>query len=129
MKIVIVEDCQIMLLSLKLRLETLGYDIVGTAPNKDLAIPLIIGAEPDVVLMDVELENSNGLDIIKTLKGKTDAKFIVLTMHKDESEFFSVVDSNTYAYCNKSIDIKQLDSVIKKVYDGSYWIDPVIEES
>ena len=128
MKIVIVEDCQIMHLSLKLRLDEIGYDIVGTATSKETAIPLIIEAEPDIVLMDVELENSNGLDIINSLKGKTDAKFIVLTMHKDESEFFSVIDANAYAYCNKAVDIEQLDDIIQKVYRGEYWLDPIIGE-
>jgi DNA-binding NarL/FixJ family response regulator len=128
MKIVIVEDCQIMLLSLKLRLESLGHEIIGTAHNKETAIETILRTEPEIVLMDVELEESNGLDTIKSLEGKTNTKFIVLTMHKDEKEFFSVVGNNTYAYCNKAIDTKQLNIVINHVAKGEFWLDPIVDE-
>ena len=62
-KILIVEDELIVARDITMRLENMGYDIVGVVDNGNDAIKKTGETQPDIVLMDIELKgNMDGID-------------------------------------------------------------------
>lgn len=53
--------------------------VVGTAVSADEALALAVAERPDVVLLDLDLGGSSGLEILSDLLGRCDAKVLILT--------------------------------------------------
>lgn len=67
-KVMIVEDDILLLLVEERLVRRLGYEIVGTASEGDLAISKIKKLNPDILLVDIHIRGSmNGLQIVETL--------------------------------------------------------------
>src|SRR5438552_17034596 len=54
-QIVIAEDDALIVCDMKDRLESLGYEVLGTAPRAREALVLVDNLKPDMVLMDIQL--------------------------------------------------------------------------
>jgi DNA-binding response OmpR family regulator len=79
-RIVVVEDEPIVALDLEDRLRQLGYEVCGVATRADDAVEAIAGADPDVVLLDVNLgPGASGLVVAEQIRACSDAAFIFLT--------------------------------------------------
>ncbi|MDP5060930.1 MAG: response regulator, partial [Maribacter sp.] len=68
MKILTIDDQQLILLSVEKRLTELGYD-VKTADSGQKGIELYDSFEPDLVLVDINMPDMSGLDVVKHIKG------------------------------------------------------------
>lgn len=84
-KLMIVDDEELM----RQKLETLvdysllGLQLVAQARDGSEGERLILTHQPDVVLTDVVMPGKNGLEMIASLQGKTQAKFIILSGYQD----------------------------------------------
>lgn len=56
-----------------------AFRICGEAETADEAFAAILSLEPDVVLTDIQLKSSNGLDLIKQLREHAPAVAVVAT--------------------------------------------------
>lgn len=70
-KLVIVEDEEILQSVLKEKFEEAGFD-VSTASDGEAAIPLIQKVNPKIVILDLLLPKKDGFEILKDLKGLKD---------------------------------------------------------
>jgi DNA-binding NarL/FixJ family response regulator len=68
-------------------LEDEGYDVVGEAPDGEMAIRLARDLSPDIVLVDVVLPGLDGFDTCEQLFGEAQAPTVVLTSTYDPSTF------------------------------------------
>lgn len=69
MKILIVEDSALVRVNLKKFIsEMKGFKITGEAEDSQTAINLISKKKPDVIILDIELKDSSGFDVLKFLK-------------------------------------------------------------
>ena len=84
-KILIVEDNEIDVHHLKTLLQTYSLDteIVGIASNASEAYNLILETTPDIVFLDMELNNSKGFEVLEMLDGEGDFQIIAQTSHKE----------------------------------------------
>lgn len=79
-RILVVEDEQIIAADLTHKLERMGHRVVGTAIAGHEAIAIAERVRPDVVLMDVQLEDGmTGTDAARTIQERTGSKIIFLT--------------------------------------------------
>ncbi len=113
-KILIVDDDNLVSLSLKKVLTKLGYEIdVCTDGGK--ALDMVELHQPDVILLDIYLTTHNGLDILKDLQKKFfDIPVIMITGYADVKIAVEAMKSGAFDFLLKPIDIEQLKIVLDK---------------
>lgn len=98
--------------------------VVAEASNGKDGIAKIIAQNPDVVLLDLELGDINGLDLIeKVMTQKPNVKFVILTSHINEHVINKAMKIGIYGYILKDINSEFLDMIVKSVSNGAMWID------
>lgn len=98
--------------------------VVAEAANGKEGISKILAQNPDVVLLDLELGDINGLDLIEKVSAqKPNVKFIILTSHLNEHVINKAMKMGIYGYILKDINAEFLDMIVKSVSSGAMWID------
>ncbi len=111
--ILIVEDESIVAMEIESYLINLGYNIVAICTNTDDAYQEAINSKVDLILMDIYLEESNGIEATEKIKSKKDIPIIFLTAYMDEETISSAVATNPIAYLTKPFNRKELYAAIK----------------
>jgi len=100
-------------------------DIVVVAECEDGqgALEVLKSIHPDVVLMDVNLPNINGLRITQRLKLECpDIHVIILTAYDDEEQIYRAIRIGASAYFAKDVAPAQLLDTVRTVAEGYYVI-------
>ena len=83
-RVLIVEDEPLIALDLEATLQTLGFDVCGRASNPREAVELATSRRPDLVLMDLYLEEGcEGTKAAKWLNDACDIPVLFVTGHGD----------------------------------------------
>lgn len=79
-------------------------------------------SRPDLVLLDLDLPNTSGREVLEAAKGDDDLKripFIILTISKSDKDVLHSYDMQANAYVNKPLDLDQFVRVIHSIED--FW--------
>jgi len=83
-KILLVEDDDIIAKVADWRLKNLGYSVCGRATTGAEAMELVVKAQPDLVLMDINIRGDiDGIDTAKKIKKEFRIPVVYLTSHSD----------------------------------------------
>jgi DNA-binding NarL/FixJ family response regulator len=69
-----------------------GYEVVGEATDGESAVRLTRDLSPDVVLLDVQLPDISGFEVIRLLGGGPGRPLIVLISSRDASDYGSRIE-------------------------------------
>lgn len=84
-------------------LDGAGYDVVGTCPDGRSALAAIAELRPDVVLLDVQLPDIDGFDVIDQLADRGDGPIVVLISTRDAADYGArVAHSGAAGFINKA---------------------------
>lgn len=98
-----------------------GLTIVAQAADGEVAIHYAIEHQPDIVLMDVNLPNANGLRVTRRILHELpNTKVIILTGYDDAEQVFHALRIGAAAYCSKDIPPEGLLSTVYSVHNGGY---------
>ncbi len=111
--ILIVEDESIVAMEIESYLKKIGYQVIAICTNADDAYNTAISFEVDLVLMDIYLVDSNGIEASKRIKAKKDIPIIFLTAYMDEETIEKAVAINPVSYLTKPFNRKELYAAIK----------------
>ena len=102
-RLILVDDHKLFRCGIKSLFEnSKGVCVIAEASNGKEGISKIIAQNPDVVLLDLELGDINGLDLIeKVLAQKPNVKFIILTSHINEHVINKAMKMGIYGYILK----------------------------
>jgi two-component system NarL family response regulator len=96
-----------------------GIEIVGDLEDLDGLDALLASEEPDIVLLDLELEETHGVDALRVLRDKAPtARIIIYTSHDEEERIVQAAELGIDGYLLKGCPRKELISAIHSVYDG-----------
>ncbi len=112
MKILIVDDDVSILRLYKEELEEDGYTIV-TASNGTEAMAQFEKETPDLVTLDIQLPDTDGIKLLRQMKEKRPRLPVIMSTAYDYRDDFSVWASE--AYIVKSSDLTELKATIKKL--------------
>jgi DNA-binding NarL/FixJ family response regulator len=83
-RVLVVEDEFIVSLTLKVQLEAMGCDVVGTARDAGSAVAQAEALHPDVVLMDIGLSGSDGVEATRAIMAQAPTSIIAVTAYGDD---------------------------------------------
>jgi DNA-binding response OmpR family regulator len=117
--ILIVEDEGIVAMELESYVKRLGHNVIATCSNGDDAYNKAINNDVDLILMDINLKKSNGIDsAIKINKDKT-ISIIFITAYMDEKTIERAVSANPIAYLIKPFNRSELFASIQIAFKKS----------
>lgn len=119
MRIVLIDDDQLVCMSLKMILEA-DSDITVEAVGNDGsdAVPLYKEYNPDVLLMDIRMKGMNGTDALAELiKVYPDAKVLFLTTFVDDEYIVKALELGAKGYIVKQ-NYENIVPALKAVYSG-----------
>ncbi len=123
-KVLIVDDHPIMRGGLH-KLLDIEEDItvLGEAGTGEQALEIIREMQPDVVLLDINLPDLNGLQVTARLKAERNrAAIVLLTAYDDSDQELHAMRAGASAYCPKAIEPDRLLDVIRYVAQGNFVI-------
>lgn len=113
-KVIIVEDDEITSLNLNLSLQKQGYSVVALCDNIEQANNKITTHKPDVVIIDISLQESNdGIRLAQTIREKHHIPFIFLTSYSDDDIISQAKLTEPYGYIVKPFDPGSLHATIQ----------------
>jgi len=104
-----------------------GLRVVGEAADGEAAIEKAEALHPDVVIMDINLPEINGLQATRELKDRyPDIQVIMLTAYDDEEQIYHAIRAGASAYHAKDVRPERLIGVIRRVNEGHYVVDDTV---
>ncbi|HEY83528.1 MAG TPA: response regulator transcription factor [Chloroflexi bacterium] len=101
-----------------------GIEVIMEVADGEEALRITKQLMPDVVIMDINLPNKNGLQVTRVLKQSApDVAVIMLTAFHDDEQIFHAIRAGAAAYFPKDVTPRRLVEAIKQVSQGNYVID------
>lgn len=122
-RIFVVDDHKIFRDGLKLLLSTIiNVKVVAEAPNGKIFLSMIKQDKPDIVFMDINMKEMDGIEATqKALEIYPDLKIIVLTTFEDEEYFNRMTDLGVCGYLLKNSLKEDFEKAINKVLEGYHY--------
>ncbi|MGD8753730.1 MAG: response regulator transcription factor [Anaerolineales bacterium] len=103
------------------------FEIVGEAATGEEAIDKVSTLKPDIILMDIQMPDINGVEAtIKILKEHPEMGIIILTMLEDDDSLFSALRAGARGYVLKGADKAEMVKSIRAVANGEALFGPAI---
>lgn len=130
-KIIITDDHKIFRQGLKsLIVKESIADVIAEASNGKELINLLSVHKPDLILMDIEMPEMNGVEATqKALELDPSLKVLVLSNFGDEVHYFKIIQAGAKGFILKTSGIKELQTAITEVLDGeSYFSNELLRK-
>lgn len=102
--------------------------VVGIAKNGIECLSLISETEPDVVLLDINLPDTSGTDLIdKIIKVQPEVKILMLTGHNPKGYVTKSIGKGANGFLLKECSVKELIQGILRVYEGGVYFSQGLE--
>ncbi len=116
--VIIVDDHHMVRLGLRNYLETLpDIEVSGETSNGHDAVDLVQQLQPDVVLMDLVMEKSDGITATEKLQNEN-CRIVVLTSYLDDDKVFPALKAGAMSYILKTAPPEEIAQCIRKAYRG-----------
>jgi two-component system, NarL family, response regulator NreC len=127
-RLVLAEDHAILRDGLRSLLESRPeYKIVGEAIDGREAIRCAEELEPDLVLLDLSMPRTNGLEALKEIKRiREQTRVLILTAHKVEDYVFAALKAGADGYLLKDACADELFTAVKSVLEGERFLSPAV---
>ncbi len=125
-RVLIVDDHALFRRGLEMVLaEEPDIDLVGEASDGAEAVEKAGEALPDVVLMDIRMPKSSGIEACRAMKEVApSAKIVMLTISDEEEDLFEAIRAGASGYLLKDIPYDEVADVVRAVHGGQSLINP-----
>lgn len=106
-----------------------GFRVVGEAGNGKEALEVVPAQRPDVVLMDVNMPEMNGVETLIELRAQDiETPVLMLTISQQEEDLVGAIRAGANGYMLKNAEPESLEQTIKQVVAGKSVLAPEITE-
>ena len=125
-KVMIADDHSMIREGLKQLLELEGdFEVIAEACDGVDCLEKLKTVVPDILLLDINMPNMNGIDVLKELKERNDpVKVLILTVHSEVEYLVKAVDIGANGYILKDSGSAELKQAINAVIDEGSYIQP-----
>jgi DNA-binding NarL/FixJ family response regulator len=97
--------------------------VCGETESAPAAIAVVASAKPDLVIADINLKNSSGIELIKNLKElHPNIPVLVLSMHDESLYAERVFRAGAHGYVNKRETAQKMVEAIRRVLEGKLYV-------
>jgi two-component system response regulator DevR len=127
-RVMIVDDHEVVRQGLRAMLEAAGDVVVaGEAGRVHEAVEVADSVRPDVVVMDVRLEDGSGIEATREIRARRpDTKVVMLTSFADDEALFASIMAGASGYVLKQVRGGDLLQSIRTVAEGGSLLDPAV---
>ena len=125
MRILIADDHSLFRDGLRSLLTANGHEVVGEAKNGRDAVSLAQELQPDLVLMDVQMPEMDGLEATRLLTAvMPDVKVVILTASEEETTLFDAIKSGAQGYLLKNLEAEEFFDLLDRAQKGEPALTP-----
>ena len=130
MRIVLVDDHEVVRLGLKVLLEQSDhFEVVGEANNAKEAVEIAGQFRPDIVLMDIRLPGASGIEACEEITQLyPEVRVVMLTSYAEDEMLFSAIRAGASGYLLKQINSDDLIRSLESVRRGDALLDPLVTQ-
>ena len=127
-RVMLIDDHVVMRMGLRMLIETQpGLRVVGEATDRSAAIANVIHEQPDIILLDLDLGDESGLELLPELRAAAKAAHvIVLTGVRAPEEHQQAVRLGATGIVLKEQAVDTLVQAIRQVHAGEAWLDQAL---
>lgn len=96
--------------------------VCGEAESAPEALAAVLANKPDLVVVDINLKNSSGLELIKDLQRQNPVPVLVLSMHDESLYAERVFRAGARGFVNKSETAHKVIEAIHRVLEGKLYV-------
>jgi DNA-binding NarL/FixJ family response regulator len=128
--VILVDDHEVVRLGLMTLLEDVSWiRVVAEAGSADEAIQVVAQYKPDVVVMDIRMPGSSGLDACRQItKQWPETSVIMLTSFMDDELIFQAIQAGASGYILKQVGNESLLDALGAVRRGEALLDPAVTQ-
>ena len=105
-----------------------GIEVIGTAVDGADAVRQALSAGPDVVLMDLNMPNVDGVEATRRLaESGAHARVVVLTTYADDDWVFRALSAGARGFLTKDAGAEEIEQAITTVAAGEAQLDPSVQ--
>ena len=124
MKVLVVDDHAVVREGVRRLLSTISGAEIHEAATAQDAMSLSRSVSPDVVVLDINLDGSSGLELLRRLKTEnTGARVVMFTMHSEPSYAMRALKAGAAGYVSKSAEAGELVTAVRKIASGDRYLD------
>ncbi|HEY6907367.1 MAG TPA: sigma-54 dependent transcriptional regulator [Ignavibacteriaceae bacterium] len=116
-KILIIDDEDSILQSLKLYLTTLGYEVTA-ASNAAEGMQVVYHNNPDLVITDLKMPDTDGLGVLEKVHETGNIPCIIMTAYDDIDSTIKAMQLGAYDYIEKPIDTPKFKELIRRALES-----------
>jgi DNA-binding NarL/FixJ family response regulator len=126
-KVLLVDDHDLLRRGIKTMLETEGVDVVGEASDGTKVLEMVEELLPDVVLIDVIMPNKDGIEATREIKDSfPNVGVVVLSGHDDQQFVFDALKAGASGYLLKTAELDEVVHTVRAVAAGEGRLDPAL---
>jgi len=103
-----------------------NFEVVGDAGDGASSLEEIAKVKPDVVLLDVNMPDMSGVEVVKKLREYTDVKILMLTISRNDKDLLGAISAGADGYLLKNAEPQELEKAIQLVYQGFSVLSPQV---
>ena len=124
-RILLVDDHPLFLDGLRNLLTMRGMQVVGTANDGFEALEAARKMKPDIIAMDIQMPNCNGLEATRLIKAEMpNIKIVMLTTSADEENLFEALQNGASGYLLKAMSIDKFLELLSGLIRGESIFSP-----
>lgn len=129
-RIVVVDDHEVVRLGLRSLIEHHSqFEVVGEAANAKEALERVARLRPDIVLMDIRLPGTSGIEACEEITTQyPETRVVMLTSYAEDEMLFSAIRAGASGYVLKQIGGEDLIKAIEAVGRGEALLDPAVTQ-
>lgn len=131
MKVALADDEALFRRGVALMLEDFGAELQFEADNGTALLAQLRAADvlPDILLLDLNMPNLNGVDTAKVIQQEfPDLKYIVLSSHFSKMYILKMLELGAVAYLPKNATPEEMEHCIKEVVEKGFYYGPEVME-
>lgn len=105
------------------------YEVVGKVTNGKDLFKFLRTKIPDVLILEIDLPEINGITALRTIKGEfPGTKILILSCHPEELYALNAIKAGAAGYLSKTVDTEILRDAIRQVARGGIYLNKEISD-
>jgi two-component system, NarL family, response regulator LiaR len=127
-KVVFVDDHEMVRIGVSSYLSAQpDIEVIGEAENGKKGVELCLSLRPDVILMDLVMDEMDGIEATKQIIASwPEAKIIIVTSFLDDEKVYPALEAGATSYLLKTSKASEIAEAVRSTYHGQSILEPEV---